>query len=68
MKKMIFSAVAFAVVAVSAVAVAPTTSEAVPSFARQTGASCNSCHFQSIPLHVRLVLHVTAATSSLFHY
>lgn len=49
MKKMIFSAVAFAVVAVSAVAVAPTTSEAVPSFARQTGAACLSCHFQAIP-------------------
>ncbi|MDX8403927.1 MAG: hypothetical protein R8K54_05920 [Mariprofundaceae bacterium] len=49
MKKMIFSAVAFAVVAVSAVAVAPTTSEAVPAFARQTGAACLSCHFQTIP-------------------
>jgi len=49
MKKMIFSAVAFAVVAVSAVAVAPTTSEAIPAFARQTGAACLSCHFQSFP-------------------
>ena len=49
MKKMIFSAVAFAVVAVSAVAVAPTTSEAVPAFARQTGAACLNCHFQAIP-------------------
>ena len=49
MKKMLLSAAAFAVVAVSAVAVAPTTSEAVPSFARQTGAACLSCHFQAIP-------------------
>ncbi len=49
MKKMFFSAVAFAVVAVSAVAVAPTTSEAVPAFARQTGAACLNCHFQAIP-------------------
>lgn len=49
MKKMFFSAVAFAVVAVSAVAVAPTTSEAIPAFARQTGAACLSCHFQTFP-------------------
>lgn len=49
MKKMLLSAAAFAVVAVSAVAVAPTTSEAVPAFARQTGAACLSCHFQAIP-------------------
>ena len=49
MKKMLLSAAAFAVVAVSAIAVAPTTSEAVPSYARQTGAACLSCHFQSIP-------------------
>jgi len=49
MKKMLLSAAAFAVVAVSAVAVAPTTSEAVPAFARQTGAACLNCHFQAIP-------------------
>lgn len=49
MKKILLSAAAFAVVAVSAVAVAPTTSEAVPAFARQTGAACLSCHFQAIP-------------------
>jgi len=49
MKKMLFSAAAFAVVAVSAVAVAPTTSEAIPAYARQTGAACLSCHFQAIP-------------------
>ncbi|TLS77356.1 hypothetical protein FE236_04275 [Mariprofundus erugo] len=49
MKKMLLSAAAFAVVAVSAVAVAPTTSEAIPAFARQTGAACLSCHFQTFP-------------------
>jgi len=49
MKKMFLSAAAFAVVAVSAVAVAPTTSEAIPAFARQTGAACLSCHFQTFP-------------------
>jgi len=49
MKKTLLSAAAFAVVAVSAVAVAPTTSEAIPAFARQTGAACLSCHFQSFP-------------------
>lgn len=49
MKKMLLSAAAFAVVAVSAVAVAPTTSEAVPAFARQTGAACLNCHFSAIP-------------------
>ena len=49
MKKTLLSAAAFAVVAVSAVSIAPTTSEAVPAFARQTGAACLSCHFQSFP-------------------
>jgi len=49
MKKTLLSAAAFAVVAVSAVAVAPTTSEAIPAFARQTGAACLSCHFQTFP-------------------
>jgi len=49
MKKLIFSAAAFAVVAVTAMVSAPTTSEAVPAYARQTGAACLSCHFQSIP-------------------
>lgn len=49
MKKMFLSAAAFAVVAVSAIAVAPTTSEAIPAFARQTGAACLSCHFQAFP-------------------
>jgi len=49
MKKILLSAAAFAVVAVSAVAVAPTTSEAIPAFARQAGAACLSCHFQEVP-------------------
>lgn len=49
MKKSILSTAAFAAVAVSAVAVAPTTSEAIPAFARQTGAACLSCHFQTFP-------------------
>ena len=49
MKKFILSAASFAVVAFSAVAVAPTTSEAIPAYARQTGAACLSCHFQAIP-------------------
>jgi len=49
MKKFFLSAAAFAVVAVSAVAVAPNTAEAIPAFARQTGAACLSCHFQTFP-------------------
>ncbi|MDQ6991816.1 MAG: hypothetical protein Q9M11_08830 [Mariprofundaceae bacterium] len=49
MKKTLLSAAAFATVAVSAVAIAPTTSEAIPAFARQTGAACLSCHFQTFP-------------------
>jgi len=49
MKKMIFSAAAFALVAVSSIALAPTNAEAIPAFARQTGAACLSCHFQEIP-------------------
>ncbi|MFQ5355295.1 MAG: hypothetical protein ACE5DY_02180 [Mariprofundaceae bacterium] len=49
MKKILLSAAAFALVAVSTVAVAPNTAEAVPAFARQTGAACTSCHFKRIP-------------------
>jgi len=49
MKKMIFSAAAFALVAVSGIALAPTTASAIPAFARQTGAACYSCHFQTFP-------------------
>ena len=49
MKKMIFSAAAFALVAVAGMALAPTTASAIPAFARQTGAACLSCHFQQFP-------------------
>jgi len=49
MKKMIFSAAAFALVAASSIALAPTTASAIPAFARQTGAACLSCHFQEVP-------------------
>jgi len=49
MKKMIFSAAAFALVAVSGIALAPTTASAIPAFARQTGAACYSCHFMAFP-------------------
>ena len=49
MKKLLLSAASFAVVAVTAMVSAPATSEAVPAFARQTGAACLSCHFQAIP-------------------
>ncbi|MDX8411536.1 MAG: hypothetical protein R8K46_06695 [Mariprofundaceae bacterium] len=49
MKKMIVSTAAFAVVAFSAVALAPTNALANSAFARQTGQACHACHFQSIP-------------------
>jgi len=49
MKKIILSAATLAVAAVASVSVAPTTSEAVPAFARQTGAACLNCHFGAIP-------------------
>ena len=49
MKKIIFSAAAFGLVAVSSMALVPTTAEAIPAFARQTGAACLSCHFQEVP-------------------
>jgi len=49
MKKMIVSAAAFAVVAFSAVAMAPTSALANSAFARQTGQACHACHFQTMP-------------------
>jgi len=49
MKKMIFTTAAFALVVVSSIALAPTKTEAFPAFARQTGAACLSCHFQTFP-------------------
>jgi len=49
MKKIILSAASLAVAAVASVSVVPTTAEAVPAFARQTGAACLNCHFGAIP-------------------
>jgi len=49
MKKLLLSAAAFAVVAVSTAVVSPNKAEAIPAFARQTGAACLSCHFQTFP-------------------
>jgi len=49
MKKMILITAAFALVAVSSIALAPTKAEAFPAFSRQTGAACLSCHFQTFP-------------------
>ncbi|MDQ6989532.1 MAG: hypothetical protein Q9M19_06580, partial [Mariprofundaceae bacterium] len=49
MKKILLTIASLAVAAVASVSVAPTNSEAVPAFARQTGAACLNCHFQAIP-------------------
>ncbi|MDQ7005145.1 MAG: hypothetical protein Q9N67_09615 [Ghiorsea sp.] len=49
MKKIILSAASLAVAAVASVSVVPTTAEAIPAFARQTGSACLACHFQSFP-------------------
>ena len=49
LKKLIFSAAAFAVVGVGASMMMPGKAEALPAFARQTGAACLSCHFQTFP-------------------
>jgi len=49
MKKMLLTTAAFALVAVSGIALVPTKAEAFPAFARQTGAACLSCHFQTFP-------------------
>ncbi|MDQ6986198.1 MAG: hypothetical protein Q9M25_00130, partial [Mariprofundaceae bacterium] len=49
MKKLLLSASAFALVAVSGMTLVPTEAEALPAFARQTGAACSSCHFQTFP-------------------
>jgi len=49
MKKMIFTTAAFALVVLSSIALVPTKAEAFPAFARQTGAACLSCHFQTFP-------------------
>ncbi len=46
---MIISAATFGLVAATGLALAPTNAEAIPAFARQTGAACLSCHFQEVP-------------------
>lgn len=40
MKKILLSAAAFSLVVASSLALMPTKAEAIPAFARQTGASC----------------------------
>ncbi len=40
----------FFVLSILVVAALPERAEAVPAFARQTGLSCNTCHFQHYPL------------------
>jgi len=49
MKKTIFTAAVFALFAVSSIMLIPNRAEALPAFARQTGAACLSCHFQTFP-------------------
>ena len=49
MKKIFLTTAAFALLAVSSIALIPTKAEALPAFARQTGAACLSCHFQTFP-------------------
>jgi len=44
MKKILFSASAFAFVAVGSAALVPTNAEAIPVFARKYGLACASCH------------------------
>jgi len=46
MKKHLLAAAALATAALT---MAPTTTEAIPAFARQTGSACLSCHFQTFP-------------------
>jgi len=47
MKKSIFFT--FSVIALTIFSLAPRTSWAIPSFARQTGFACNTCHYQHFP-------------------
>ncbi len=49
MKKMFLTTAAFALLVVSGIALLPGRAEALPAFARQTGAACLSCHFQTFP-------------------
>ncbi len=48
MKKLLLTAASLAVAFTTMVA-APTTSEAIPAFARQTGAACLACHHLTFP-------------------
>lgn len=48
MKKTVFGVVA-AVFLMAATLFIPQKAEAIPAFARQTGMSCNACHFQHYP-------------------
>jgi len=47
MKKFIFFT--FSVIALTIFSFAPRNSWAIPSFARQTGFACNTCHYQHYP-------------------
>jgi hypothetical protein len=47
--KKIFAAMSMMAVAMMGVIVSPTSSEAVPVFARQMNLPCMSCHFQNVP-------------------
>jgi hypothetical protein len=47
--KKIFAAMSLMAFAVTGVIVSPSTSEAVPVFARQMNLPCMSCHFQNVP-------------------
>ncbi len=49
MKKRLFTIAAFTLLAVSGIVLLPNKAEALPAFARQTGAACLSCHFQTFP-------------------
>jgi len=48
-KKILFSLATAALLIVGSLVI-PRNSEAVPAFARQTGFSCNTCHYQHFPL------------------
>jgi len=49
MKKIFLTVAACALLAVSSIALIPDKADALPAFARQTGAACLSCHFQTFP-------------------
>jgi len=47
--KKTFAYLSILALAITGVLVTPSTSSAVPAFARQTGYECNACHFQYFP-------------------